>query len=428
MVAGAAVAAAFGVLDRPAVFSVARALFCYCDACCCRNHVPALRGLEHRGRRLGLSIPVAEAGLASFQFHRDRTPYYYIALAMLAGVTALVWWLSRSRLGYILQAIRDDEEALRSLGFSPSRYKLDRHGDECRDRRSRRGCSTPSMFSLSIPQRAHPCALGPYSAVPDLRRRRARWPGRSSAQPCWCRSRSIRASGFSGSGRNVDLLIYGFLIMVIAVYRPNGVMSLFELRGVQAARGAARHRQRACWIVAGPRARGGCGMKLRLEFERGGVLNVRMLQDKAPETARAVAAASPISAKVYQARWSGKEIFVPIDIETKPPRENQTHPRQHRRCHLFPRMGGQLPAHRLRGDRPFLRQRDRARVAWRRARQRHRPHRSVGVRAARDHRRPRLAQRRRGDRDPGRDVTTVRERVPARRASRPPLRRALRRP
>jgi hypothetical protein len=65
-------------------------------------------------------------------------------------------------------------------------------------------------------------------------------------------------------------------------------------------------------------------MKLRLEFERGGVLNVRMLQDKAPETARAVAAASPISATVYQARWSGKEIFVPIDIATKPPRENQT--------------------------------------------------------------------------------------------------------
>jgi hypothetical protein len=38
---------------------------------------------------------------------------------------------------------------------------------------------------------------------------------------------------FSGSGRNLDLLIYGFLIMVIAVYRPNGVMSLFELEGVR---------------------------------------------------------------------------------------------------------------------------------------------------------------------------------------------------
>ena len=65
-------------------------------------------------------------------------------------------------------------------------------------------------------------------------------------------------------------------------------------------------------------------MKLRFEFERGGVLNARMLQDRAPETTRAVSAAGPISATVYQARWSGKEIFVPIDIPTKPPRENQT--------------------------------------------------------------------------------------------------------
>jgi hypothetical protein len=65
-------------------------------------------------------------------------------------------------------------------------------------------------------------------------------------------------------------------------------------------------------------------VRIRFEFERGGVLNARMLQDKAPETVRAVTAAAPISATVYQARWSGKEIFVPIDIPMKPPRENQT--------------------------------------------------------------------------------------------------------
>jgi branched-chain amino acid transport system permease protein len=35
---------------------------------------------------------------------------------------------------------------------------------------------------------------------------------------------------FSGSGRNVDLLIYGFLIMLIAVYRPNGLVSLVPRR------------------------------------------------------------------------------------------------------------------------------------------------------------------------------------------------------
>jgi len=38
---------------------------------------------------------------------------------------------------------------------------------------------------------------------------------------------------FSGSGRNVDLLIYGFLIMVLSVYRPNGVISLLELPAIR---------------------------------------------------------------------------------------------------------------------------------------------------------------------------------------------------
>ena len=45
---------------------------------------------------------------------------------------------------------------------------------------------------------------------------------------------------------------------------------------------------------------------------------------KVPKTAKAIASAAPISASVYQARWSGKEIFVPINLATKPPRENQT--------------------------------------------------------------------------------------------------------
>jgi hypothetical protein len=65
-------------------------------------------------------------------------------------------------------------------------------------------------------------------------------------------------------------------------------------------------------------------MRLQFEFERGGILGARILRDRVPETARAVSAAASISATVYQARWSGKEIFVPIDLAMKPPRENQT--------------------------------------------------------------------------------------------------------
>lgn len=65
-------------------------------------------------------------------------------------------------------------------------------------------------------------------------------------------------------------------------------------------------------------------MKLTFEFERGGLLTARILLAEVPNTAKAIKGAAPISATVYQARWSGKEIFVPINLATKPPRENQT--------------------------------------------------------------------------------------------------------
>jgi hypothetical protein len=65
-------------------------------------------------------------------------------------------------------------------------------------------------------------------------------------------------------------------------------------------------------------------MKLTFVFERGGALSVGLLAAKAPRTTKAITDALPIAATVYHARWSGKEIFVPIDLPKKPPRENQT--------------------------------------------------------------------------------------------------------
>ncbi|MCW5751184.1 MAG: DUF3830 family protein [Alphaproteobacteria bacterium] len=64
-------------------------------------------------------------------------------------------------------------------------------------------------------------------------------------------------------------------------------------------------------------------MRLSFTFQRGGVLNVSTLAG-APKTVEAVRAELPIEAKVFQARWSGKESFVPVNFRKKPPRENQS--------------------------------------------------------------------------------------------------------
>jgi len=58
-----------------------------------------------------------------FQF-QDARAYYYIALALMAAVTAIVAWLERQRFGLYLTAIREDEGACEALGVNTFRYKM----------------------------------------------------------------------------------------------------------------------------------------------------------------------------------------------------------------------------------------------------------------------------------------------------------------
>lgn len=54
----------------------------------------------------------------------DRTVEFYLGLALLAVALLVAWWLSWSRFGYYLQAIREDEDSAMALGIHPLRYKL----------------------------------------------------------------------------------------------------------------------------------------------------------------------------------------------------------------------------------------------------------------------------------------------------------------
>jgi len=64
-------------------------------------------------------------------------------------------------------------------------------------------------------------------------------------------------------------------------------------------------------------------MHLEFRFGRGGILRAALLPE-APRTAQCVTGALPITSKVYQARWSGREVAVPVRLAAKPPREHQS--------------------------------------------------------------------------------------------------------
>ncbi|MBM3220677.1 MAG: branched-chain amino acid ABC transporter ATP-binding protein/permease [Candidatus Rokubacteria bacterium] len=82
----------------------------------------SLFGLPINGVR-GFLLPVVGHRPAEFQFSGKRG-YYYVMLALLLVILAVGWLVKRSRLGYYLAAIRDDEDAAAALGVHPARAKL----------------------------------------------------------------------------------------------------------------------------------------------------------------------------------------------------------------------------------------------------------------------------------------------------------------
>ncbi len=50
--------------------------------------------------------------------------YYWLTLGLLASIIGFSYWLKRSKFGLNLQAIRDDEDAAKSLGINPLRHKV----------------------------------------------------------------------------------------------------------------------------------------------------------------------------------------------------------------------------------------------------------------------------------------------------------------
>jgi branched-chain amino acid transport system permease protein len=71
----------------------------------------------------GLEIPLLRHAPAMYQF-ASPLPYFYIILVMASLYFLLTRWILRSRFGYDLQALRDDQVAAEVLGINSLRMKL----------------------------------------------------------------------------------------------------------------------------------------------------------------------------------------------------------------------------------------------------------------------------------------------------------------
>ncbi len=75
------------------------------------------------GAAVGLSGPTVPRNVFDLSFV-SALPYYYIFLVVLALTLFITWWMTSSRMGFYLRAIKDSERAARSLGAPAARTKL----------------------------------------------------------------------------------------------------------------------------------------------------------------------------------------------------------------------------------------------------------------------------------------------------------------
>ncbi len=78
---------------------------------------------EFFGRASGVGLPFGKDSFAQFRF-TSKVPYYYIGFIMMVGVYLIMKKIGRSKLGFALRTIREDEDAAAAIGINPTKYKV----------------------------------------------------------------------------------------------------------------------------------------------------------------------------------------------------------------------------------------------------------------------------------------------------------------
>lgn len=78
---------------------------------------------EYAGSGQGILIPIKDNGWAWMRWI-SKVPYYYIGLVMLVVFFVVLKTIDRTKLGYALKTIREDEDTAKAVGINPFKYKF----------------------------------------------------------------------------------------------------------------------------------------------------------------------------------------------------------------------------------------------------------------------------------------------------------------
>jgi branched-chain amino acid transport system permease protein len=180
------------------------------------------------GGARGLFVPIKRPdSLVNFQFHESKQTYYYIALALLVLALGISRAIVRSRTGYYFRAIREDQDAAAALGIPVARYK--QRAMAVSAALTALGGTFYAQYVFFIdPESVLPlslsilvCLVAVLGGVGTL------W-GPILGAAILVPLGEVTRVQFGGTGKALDLVIYGLLIMIVSVVQPGGIMALLQ--------------------------------------------------------------------------------------------------------------------------------------------------------------------------------------------------------
>lgn len=181
------------------------------------------------GAALGIQLPFGPDSWATFQFARDKLPYIYFALAFACATWLATWLIEDSRWGYWWRAVRDNAEAAESLGVVVFHSKMAAAAVSAFF--TAVGGSFYAQFVSYIdPESVMAFHFSLLMALPAVLGGIGTLWGPALGAAILIPLTEVTRSYIGGTGRGVDLIVYGALIMVIALLRPQGLVSLFSRR------------------------------------------------------------------------------------------------------------------------------------------------------------------------------------------------------
>lgn len=190
---------------------------------------------EWIGGASGIYIPFRGESFLNLQFRTAKLPYIYVALAFAAITWLVAWWIEGSRWGFSWRAVKDDVTAARSLGVRIFPSKMIAAGIS--------GFFTGvggAVFAQYVgyidPDSVLSGQMAILIALPAVLGGVGTLWGPLLGAAVLIPLRELSSSYLGSSGSGVDLMLYGVLIMAVALLRPQGLVSFFQRgRDVRAA-------------------------------------------------------------------------------------------------------------------------------------------------------------------------------------------------